>query len=172
MKDIKSIEFVFENCEVFSIDACFFSDFSIENTEVRVNRIACNSISRYTVANTIAFCLFKEANRTYHIFDIEDEKTTYFDRLKVGDITCINLTYEDDETESFYIDYKEENDALGAPNLNQKVYESDLGDLYIVISEKNNIEDVFDMNEINDKEFVDFEKSMILENAEDWYRKI
>ena len=53
------------------------------------------------------------------------------------------------------------NEALGAPNKNQKSYISDLGNLYVVISEKEQFEDVFNKEKINDKDVVNFHKEMI-----------
>ena len=58
------------------------------------------------------------------------------------------------------MDYQEENGFLGANNLNQHTYISNLGNLYLVISEKNTIEDYWDICEINDEKFMRFKFSM------------
>lgn len=162
MKDIKSIEFVFENCEAFEVEAKYFAGFQLEDIRTSIARIACNAISKFQTAYSVVIELFKEANVQYDGFG---ERAYKFNRIvEHHDITSLVIHYSDDTTESYFVDYDEGGkDGLGAPNINQKTYISKLGNLYIVIENGKKIFDFFDKDEINDDDNMDFMKSMILE---------
>lgn len=162
MKDIKSVEFIFENCEAFNVEAKCFGVLEISDIQTKIGRIAVNSISKFTCANYVAMEIFSEADGKYDFYG--EEMKSKLERIqKYQDITSICFTYDDETKETYYVNYKDETEgALGAPNVYQKTYLSTLGNLYLVISENDNIADVFDMDEINNKETVDFNKKMIL----------
>ncbi|MBD5534627.1 MAG: hypothetical protein HDQ99_02995 [Lachnospiraceae bacterium] len=100
---LKYIEFVFENCDSIKIEGKYIGDFLVDNLETSIKRIACNSIEKIEVANTIAIEIHKDANKERYQFDqdhIEDFKQMTFDRFKeYGDITSIRFELEEDYVE-------------------------------------------------------------------------
>ena len=159
MKHIKSIEFVFENCESFNIDTNYFGAFLIDDIRYSIQRIACNSIVKMAIADTMVIELFSEGDREYRPFGAL-EKTTIFERLqKFNDITQIIVHYEDQTEEAYFTDWAEGDDC---ENKNQSVCKSDLGNLYIVISEEKDFSTFFDTEYMNDKDDIDFTKDVII----------
>lgn len=165
MEDVKSIEFGFENCECFTIDAKYFGTLELMDFETQIRRNACNSISKTNFVNTVAIEIFSEGNGDYHPFEIKNETMKFFDRLQeYNDIVDLTITYSDDTIENYYVDYDEGgDDSLGAPNINQHSYMNKFGDLYIVISKDKSIFDFFDEEMINDEKLMQMEKTMVLD---------
>ena len=164
MEDVKSIEVVFENCESFEIEAKYFGGVQFEDIRTSIARIACNAITKFQTAYSVVLEVFSEGNIDYAPFGNE-EKQKMFDRITAHhDITQFIIHYDDDITETYFVDYDEDGDtSLGAPNKNQQTYLSALGNLYIVIEKDKNLFDFFDKNEIDSHDHVDFLKSMILD---------
>lgn len=156
MKSIKSIEFVFENCECFSIDAKYLGEFELSDIHQCIHRIASNCIAKMDCANTVAIEIFSEGNKEYSPFGVRDRDETLFDRFMYHDITSIEIVYDDETSETYYVDY--EGDEI---NEYQKNYMNNFGDMYIVISKDKGIFDFFDEDEINDEEIISFAKDMI-----------
>ena len=93
MKDIKAIEFVFENCECVTIDSKHIGDFLIEGIETKIRRVALNSISEYTTCERFEISIYKDANITVESYG---DKHKVFNRImRWDDITSIYLKYED-----------------------------------------------------------------------------
>ena len=160
MKHIKSIEFVLENCEGFNIDANYFGAFLIDDIRYSIQRIACNSIVKMAIADTIVIELFSEGDREYRPFGVLEKTTTLFERLqKYNDITQIIVHYEDQTEEAYFTDWAEGDDY---ENKNQSVCKSDLGNLYIVINEEKDFSTFFDTEYMNDKDYIDFTKDVII----------
>lgn len=171
MKEIKDLYFALENCEQIHIPKNAIGDLHIGGFRNIINRIACNSISKYTVADEFAIELYRDSSINYttegmFLFDEDITKKSemdhIFDRLtNFKDITQIIVKFEDDSYEEYDVNYHEEDaETLGSDNRNEKVYVSELGNLYIVIEAGKTIEDYFKMDEINDKDYVDFLKDM------------
>lgn len=159
MKHIKSIEFVLENCESFSIDANYFGAFLIDDIRYSIQRIASNSIVKMAIADTIVIELFSEGDREYRPFGAL-EKITIFERLQgYNDITQVVIHYEDQTEETYFANWAEDDDC---ENKNQSVCKSDLGNLYIVISEEKDFSAFFDTEYMNDKDYIDFTKDVII----------
>lgn len=159
MKHIESIEFVFENCECFSIDANYFGEFLIDDIHYSIQRIASNSIFKMAIADTIVIELFSEGDREYHPFGAL-ETTTIFERLqKYNDITQVIIHYEDQTEETYFVNWAEGDEF---ENKNQSICKSDLGNFYIVISEEKDFSTFFDTEYMNDKDYIDFAKEMII----------
>lgn len=161
MNNVKSIDIVLENCEVYTFPKEDIGYFEISDIREKIFRCACNAVSKYKTAYCVDIELFDTNRFQTTTFD-ENNKTDTFKRILEGnDITQIHISYEDDTEEQYLVDYIDLSEALGAPNENQKSYISELGNLYVVISEKEQFEDVFNKEEINDKEVVDFHREMI-----------
>lgn len=159
MKSVKSVEFVFENCECFSIDAKYFGTLKLSDFHLCIQRIAANAIVKMNCVGTVAMEIFSDGNKKYSPFGFEDKTDKCFDRLsKYNDITSIIIVYDDDTTEEYYVDYK--GDEI---NEYQTNYMNKFGDFYIVISKDKNIFDFFDEDEINDEDIVSIYKDFILD---------
>ena len=133
MKTIKSVEFVFENVESFSIDAKYFGVLDIGEFERRITRVASNCIGDSMIAHKVLMEIFAEADGKYDSYGEENMK---FKRIMDwDDITHIEITYDDDTVESIAVEYDEglNEGHLGASNVNQTSMLSYLGNLYICI---------------------------------------
>lgn len=168
---LKYIEFVFENCDSIKIEGKYIGVFLVDNLETSIKRIACNSIDKIDVANTVVIEIHKDANKERYEFDqthIEDFKQMTFDRFKeYGDITSIQFELEEDyvdegqipcvEHYNYCVDWTGESEYT---NEAQKTYVSKEGNLYIVIADGKKIDDFFDLEEIDDEECMDFHFDM------------
>lgn len=137
-----------------------------------IKRIACNSIEKMDVANTVAIEIHKDANKERYPFgrsNIEYFKEMTFDRLKsYEDITSIQFELEENyvkegqsprrEYYDYYVSWTGDNEYV---NEAQKTYLSKSGNLYVVIADKKNIEDFFCLEDIEDEEYVDFHFDML-----------
>ena len=157
MKDVKYVEIILENCESIRLGKHCIGRFCITGIKSDISRIASNCISKCIYADEVTMEILKIAkDEEYYPFGQKEFKdTNKIDRLsRYNDITGINITYTDKTEETIYVDYEEgeHEGELGAPNVNQKTYLSNLVNLYIVISKKKGIEDFFDLEDINDNE--------------------
>lgn len=159
MKSVKTVEIVLENCEEIRLPIYVFGEFSFESFKESISRIANNAICKTVTANEIAIEIFSEANN-FKEASILWDKCNIIERLyKYNDITQFNFIYEDGTEECILVDYYSSTDALGAPNINQTSFLSDLGNLYIVISKNKTVHEVFG-KEINDSDLLNFKKRM------------
>lgn len=163
MKDVKSIEFGFENLEHFIIDAKYFGALELSNINTCIKRIACNSISKFECVDDVAMMIFSEGDDEYSVFK-DDSDMTKFKRLNEWrDIAAITMIYDDDSREEYYVNWEDENAGeLGSDNILQCNYTNKFGDLYIIISKKKSFSDFFDDEEMEDEDFIEFAKDMIL----------
>lgn len=163
VKHVKSIEFAFENCEYFTIDAKYFGALWLSGINTCIQRIACNSISKMECVDDIAMMIFSEGDDKYTFFR-EDSDMTKFNRLNTWkDISSITVIYDDDSKEEYYVEYEDEVEGqLGSNNILQRNYMNKFGDLYIVISKKKAFSDFFDDDEMDDEDTIKFAKDMIL----------
>lgn len=162
MRNLQSIEFQFENCEYFSIDAKYIGAFYVGDISHEVSRIACNAICDMDVAHEFCAEIYEEGNDTYSSWGDNLDK---FNRiLSYDDITSVTLKYDNGSEEELYLDYKVaagEEDMLGANNVNQSSKKSKLGNLYIVVHSYKTVDSEFPDSEIKDADKIDFEKEMI-----------
>lgn len=160
-KHIKEIEFVLENLEIVTFKPEELGELHIGKITECVNRVACNSIAKSKVADDIAIEIFKKAQFQKSVIE-SFKKKDYFKRIiNFSDITHINLIYSDD-TEDYLSVVWEEDEKNDDINLLQKSMLSDLGNLYIIISsdKTKDVKDYFDMEEINDKDAMEFKEDM------------
>lgn len=166
---LKNIEFIFENCEVINIDGKYIGDFLIDDITTSIMRTACNCIQKCDIAHTIAIEIHKDANKEHYILGqthIAEFKQTVFDRLSAcDDITSIEFTLEEwcngklkDTTYSYYVDWTGDSEYS---NEAQVTYQSKAGHLYILIKDKARFDDYFDMDLIDDPEYMKFHFSMM-----------
>ena len=163
MKNIKSIELILENCDSIKIERDKIGEFFLGEIETKIARMAVNSIAKYKKSNLFLLELFKKADVNYHPFGMDEEESV-FNRLTTWhDITGIDIIYENGKVENYLFSYDEgeyENE-LGAVNINEDTYISELGNLYIVISkDKKKVTDYFSLEDINDEAQMKFKEQM------------
>ena len=161
---LKYLKLDFENCESIEIDGKYIGDFYVDDIYTSIRRVACNSIKKIETAHTIALEIHKEANKTHDAFgleDCEDCKAKVFSRLEMcPDIVDIEFELYDNfvregetpQTESYHyaVAWTGDSDYI---NSSQTTYVSDAGHLYIVISDKQTFEDIFDKEEIDSRDY-------------------
>lgn len=165
--NIKKIILEFENCDSVEIPGKYIGTFHMSKIKTYISRRASNFVGKYTSANNVFMEIFSEANKPYKPFGQLDEEMT-FDRIIGNDITNITLIYEgknvaeDGERETYIVPYDEGKNegVLGAPNINQKVHISCLGNLYMVISRKKKLKHVFPKKYMNNEELINMKKSI------------
>jgi len=166
---LKTITFGLENCDYITIDGKYIGNFLVGDITTSIRRIACNAIGKMDVCNKFIIEIHKDANSPHRPFEQLDSKENVFDRLvKYNDITSIsfdliNTYYEENQSLTvehydYYVSWIGDSDEN---NESQKSYISDEGNLYIVISEKQKIEDFFDYDEINDTDIIDLHFDML-----------
>ena len=117
MKNIKSIDIIFENCEYININSKDIIWLNFKNIEQEIHRVACNSISKITFANQIEIVLKKNIKTTDYIFS---EGYDGVQRLFMcNDITSFTIIYEDNTEETIYVDW--EDDIHPEYNKNQEI---------------------------------------------------
>ena len=81
--------------------------FSLENIKERISRKAINCVAASRYTDSCAICISKNANKEYQPFGVEHfDKEFIFDRIrKYNDITYFDITYDNDESETIYVDY-------------------------------------------------------------------
>ena len=166
---LKYITFVFENCDCITIDGKYVGEFLVDDIQTCIQRIACNSIEKIDSVNTFVIEIHKDANierYQHNQTGYEEWKQMTFDRFIASDITNIEFKLESDcdgyvgedreyllDWHNYWINWSEENDKF---NEFQTNYISKDGHLYIVIAKDKFIESFFDLNMINDSEYMDF----------------
>ena len=151
MKDIKAIEFVFENCECVTIEAPYIGDVLIEGIETNIRRVAVNSICESTSCKRFEVVISKEAN-----IEIESygEKIRKLSRINDwDDVTSIFLKYEDGSEKEILVPWLGESDN---ENEAQSSFMDKYGNLYLTINEEcQNVLDIYtnDMMEQINRDF-------------------
>lgn len=168
---LKEITFTFENCDYLKIDGKYVGDFVVDDIKTSIRRVACNAIMKMDSANTFAIEIHKDANKERYAFDQTDcdrFKEMVFDRFtQYNDITHIDFeleeTYVDEgqipkvESYSYYLNWTGDSDYS---NESQKSLISKCGNLYIYVG-KNNLEDYFPSEIIDDEDTMDFSFNMM-----------
>jgi len=164
-KEITGITLVFENCEEYSVENKYIGTLVIEDVKKQVRRMGCNYIGEYYSCESCVIEIFVEGKREYHPFNQEGMTADIFKRARdYADITGIDIKYDDGSVESILVPYQDLIEGqLGSPNLFQRGYINQAGDLFIVIGENVLFEDYFPINEIEDEEYQKFHKEMIME---------
>lgn len=163
---LQNLEFIFENCDVIKFSGKYIGEFVVADIVTSIQRIAANSIQEMKTAKTIAIEISKDANIPRYAFDqsqIEEYKQMKFDRLKAySDITAIEFDLYDEASDErrhyhYYTDWCGDSDY---ENTAQSVYISKPGNLYLVIKNETNVLQFFDVNTIDDEEYIKFKFTM------------
>lgn len=158
-EEIKYIELILENCEVIRIDGRYIGDFAINDIKESICRQGCNYIGRIKKCECFYMSIYREENIEKEIeftMGALNEKAKPFKRLsEYNDITQIIICFNDGKEVGVYVPWDEESEYR---NSYQKTCMSDKGDLYILINKELNIEDIWELSEINDE--IDFKWKM------------
>lgn len=160
-KDIKEIEFVFENCEIIRFKPEELGEFHIGKIRESIDRVALNSIATSREADDIAIEIFKKAQFKPSVMDSGENKD-YFKRIAAfHDITHFNLIYADDTEDYIGVVWEDSNND--EVNAYQREMYSELGNFYIIISsdKTKDFKDYFDIDEINNLDYMSFREDMV-----------
>lgn len=151
MKDIKAIEFLFENCECLTIEAPYIGDILIEGIETNIRRVAVNFICESTFCKRFEVAISKEANVEFESYG---EKIRKLFRINIlNDVTSIFLKYEDGSEKEILVPWLGESDNK---NKAQSSFIDKHGNLYLAINEEcQNVLDIYtnDMMEKINRDF-------------------
>lgn len=158
---LKEITFTLENCDYITIDGKYIGDFLVDELNTSIRRTAVNTIEQIDGADIVVIEIHKDANKERYLFlqtGWEDSKHMTFDRLTgYDDITRIEFKL-DDKSYSYYVDWVGDSDY---ENEAQSTYISKDGHLYLIIAKDKVVSDFFNMNEIDDSEYMDFHFDML-----------
>lgn len=150
---LKNLVLVFENCEYIEFEGSSIFDFIVEDIETSIRRIAINSIDVLHIPHVVAIEIQKNGDGCYRVFN-SDELGRKFGRIKeYNDITSIEFDLVDRSGRITHFKYKPVWDGE-YDNKYQTVYESSSGNLYIVISDIKQFEDIFQREIINARDYV------------------
>lgn len=147
MKEIKSVTLVLENLEAVKIDRKDIGTFRLTNIKREIARLAINSISDLITSDELFMQISSDLNvslASEELFGdgLRDNHSPLKRLWQHDDITCISLTYQDGSTEEVYTNWEDIDN--GNNNKNQtSVFNEITGDLYIVISEKEDVDSYF-----------------------------
>ena len=151
--EIDRIELVLENCEVIIIDGKYIGAFYINNIKTNISRIAINSVQKYSTSGDILIEILKGGNVKYLPFNIEDYKTTVFDRLtEANDITHVEVHWKDGSCDDIWVEYNDESHST-FENTYQQSYLSEIGNLYISINKNDDIFDIIDKERVDQESY-------------------
>lgn len=151
---VESITFVFENCEFIEIPMKYVGLFYINDITSNIKRFALNSVKKIDVAKELFIEIFSEGDEKYNRYC----KSGKFERiLQYRDIVYVEIKYSDGNVDTIYVDYDGD-----MQNQNQNNYLSKLGNLYVSVSRKKQVEDFILEREANDRELVNLRKSLEL----------
>ena len=106
IKNLKEIELIFENVEVYKFKQEYFESIMIGNTFSEYGRFSENVLSKKFFSE-ICFTIFKGGNEESDTKHGEEELSRFERIVKFNDIVGINLIYEDgteEEIHSYWMD--------------------------------------------------------------------
>lgn len=160
MKTVRALELHFENCESLRLETNVLGCVHLGKISKEISRIGCNCIAEQYFVMEVALEIFAEAEELSSWTECYDPDQFKLRRIEeYNDISCIKVFYEDGTDHVYYINYNAETEMLGAPNVNQISRFSNLGNLYVVISEDRDFEYYFSDEKINDEEYMSFIKT-------------
>lgn len=140
MQGVKSIELVLENCESIKFLPEQIGIFCCNNIVAQVARVACNSISKHLICEWMCIEIYSAANQKYTSFGQESEDTAFDRLMKFGDITAVEVTYEDGSVDYILVPWNDENDYS---NKYQTSYITEDNSLHILVSKETCAENFF-----------------------------
>lgn len=156
MKEVSTIEFTLENCEVISLTPEDMGAFLLVGITEDIARIACNFVGNIKRCQDFFVELLPRADRL--MSNRFDDDINVFDRLeKYGDITSVDICYKDGSCDSVLVSWGDDEQC----NEWQHSYRSKNGALYIFVKQDGQLSDYVDIEWIDDPDYKGF--------LEDWY---
>jgi hypothetical protein len=156
-EQIEKIELVLENCEVITVEGKHIGDFNCEDIKYSIDRRGCNYIGKMQTCENFSMSIHRDCalnKKSEWSFGYIDEERNPLERIfKGNDITGIWIYFKDRKEPK--VIYPKWGDGE-YDNEYQESYINQFGDLFIVISKDKNFEDVFNKEEIEDKQAMDF----------------
>lgn len=157
MAEVTKIMLGMENCEVWEFDRKDIGDFDCVGIRRSVARLGGNCITEYTECDELFLELFLSAN-TPQETPFHDAPKSPFERIsEYADITSIEITYDNGTSEHICVPTDCD---FNVPATTQTCYLSKCGNLYIRISEKGNVMERINLDEVDDAEYMDFKRKM------------
>lgn len=165
---VKSIEFGFENTEVAEIPSKYIGNFYIDKIHTVFNRTTVNSIEKKLIADEVFIEIFGEVDEFgYDLGCDSQERGSVLERItRYEDIVCVEIKYEDDTSEKYWVDYDIKDGHEQGLNILQKAFISKAGNLYVLIGKDLKFEDRVDLKQINDLLAMERIKRAILHSGE------
>ena len=158
---LEYIRFVFENCDSITIKGKHIGSFLVDDLHTYFARVACNSFEKIECADTFVVEIHRNANKERNCFKefgckFSDKEMIFHRMIEQRDLVGIEFRLVDglsfpSEIKNKYMLYWEGEDAS---NKAQKTYISQEGHLYIIVSKEKDIGDFFDLNNINNSEYM------------------
>ena len=146
---LESIDLILENCEIIHIEGKHVGFFLVDNIHSSFQRWGANCIDKIDWADTFVIEIHKDANTEYSSFGIEDLKRKKFDRInEYWDITQIRFVIDGKEYH-YWLNWADGRDEV---NLNQEVFISKEGHLFIKVVRGKTLADFFPIKYLNDDE--------------------
>lgn len=148
MREIKSVELGFENCEVLSVPVKFIGWLELNEVKVKNHMVKTNGIEFRETKEISKFVLVInrgfEAERGAFLtnWSIEKPLTRI---ISYNDVTSVKINYTDETSEDFYVKYVGTSEAYFAENVLQKSKRNSYGDVFLTIG---NFEEDFFMDDL------------------------
>ena len=132
-----------ENCEDIKISGDDIGYILVDKIYESIFKVGSETVLTEIIED-FAIEIHKDAN-------VKTRSKKVFDRLsEYKDIVSIIISLDGNENK-FYLNWIDNGDYS---NINQKTYESCLGNFYIVVSKTKEIDDYFDIDQINDNDYM------------------
>jgi hypothetical protein len=156
-EQIEKIELVLENCEVITVEGKHIGEFNCEDIKYSISRRACNYIGEMQICENFSMNIHRDCalnkKSEWTMGELDEERNPFERILKYDDITSVYIYFKEMKEPKVIYPKCGEGEY---ENEYQKSYINQFGDLFIVISKDKAFEDVFDKEEIEDKQAMDF----------------
>lgn len=141
---LKDITFTFENCDSITIHGDAVGDFYVGDLVTTFEHLGHHNIQKIDTCRTFFIEIHKSANQPYYEFEQQEEyfKKTVFERILAwDDLSSISFSLIDEtnkilSSRFYYLGWVGDNEFS---NDAQHSFVSDLGHLYIFVSQQRNI---------------------------------
>lgn len=144
MSEVKSVEFILENCEALEFEARYIDSMVFEGFNRKIGRVAMNSIRSMESVDHVSIRVLAEADHSNQfIVCFDEEDTSPFKRvMKYSDITSFVINYEDGSEEQLHVDWCESDEYVNRFQSNEIASN---GDLLVVVSRNKSVDTEFDV---------------------------
>lgn len=138
---VKKITFIFENLEHAVFCPTDIGRFSMKDLRHEICRFALNEIRKVNIAGLVMVEVKEDAYGELLLPNGEITKESALSRLKAfDDITAIEITYEDESSDLYYVEYEgDQDDSIPWNNIYQHSFLSDDGSYVIIVSKEKDI---------------------------------